>query len=56
MRVAIAAMISPAQTFVHYRRLVEVLGEVMQTPLELVQRKTYREVNQLLAEGEVEVA
>jgi len=56
MRVAIAAMISPAQTFVHYRRLVEVLGEVMQTPVELVQRKTYREVNQLLAEGEVEVA
>ena len=56
VRVAISAMISPAQTFVHYRRLVELLGQLMGTPVALVQRKTYREVNQLLAEGEVEVA
>ncbi len=56
LRVAVGAMISPRETFTAYRRLVDYLGERMQRPGELVQRKTYVEVSELLQKGQIDVA
>ena len=56
LRVAVGAMISPKETFVYYRQLIEYVGEGMQRPIELVQRKTYGEINQLLDKGEIDLA
>jgi phosphonate transport system substrate-binding protein len=56
LRVAVAAMVSPKETFVHYRELLEYLGEKLNQEVELVQRKTYGEINELLGKGEIDLA
>jgi len=56
LRVAVGAMISPKETFEYYRQLIEYIGKKMQRPIDLVQRKTYGEINQLLGRGEIDMA
>lgn len=56
LRVAVAAVISPKGTVESYSGLVNYLGEKTGRPVELVQRRTYMEVNDLLENGEVDVA
>jgi phosphonate transport system substrate-binding protein len=54
--VAIAAMISPKETLVHYQELLSYIGEKSGFRVELVQRKTYDEVNQLFPKGDIDLA
>jgi phosphonate transport system substrate-binding protein len=56
LRVAVAAMVSPKETFVHYRELLAYLGAKLDQEVELVQRKTYGEINELLGKGEIDLA
>lgn len=56
LRVAVGAMISPQQTFQHYRDLLSYLGARLDKSVHLVQRKTYGEINRLLARGEIDLA
>ena len=56
LRVAFASVISPRDTRAPYQKIVDVLSEEMQRPVVLLQRKTYEELNQLVADGEVDVA
>jgi phosphonate transport system substrate-binding protein len=49
-------MVSPKETFIHYRQLFEFIGKKIGRPVELIQRKTYREINQLLGGGEIDIA
>lgn len=56
LRVAVAAMISPKETFNLYRQLLEYLSRRAGKDLEFVQRKTYVEINELLRKGDIEVA
>jgi phosphonate transport system substrate-binding protein len=56
LRVAVGAMISPKETFAYYRQLIEYIGKKMQMPIDLVQRKTYGEISQLLDKGEIDLA
>lgn len=56
LRVAVGAMISPERTHSAYGRLFATLAAGERRPLDLVQRRTYREVNGLLERGEVDVA
>jgi len=56
LRVAVGAMISPKETFIYYRQLVEYIGMKMGRPIDLVQRKTYVEINELLGRGEIDLA
>jgi phosphonate transport system substrate-binding protein len=56
LRVAIGAMVSPKETFIHYRELFEFIGKKIARPVELVQRKTYLEINQLLGRSEIDLA
>ncbi|UCG11591.1 MAG: PhnD/SsuA/transferrin family substrate-binding protein [Deltaproteobacteria bacterium] len=56
LRVAVAAMISPRETFFNYRQLLEYIGGHLSQDIELVQRKTYREINELLRKGEIDLA
>ncbi len=48
---AISAMVSPARTFTDYRAFVRLLAKRLHKPVELKQRKTYEEVNELLRTG-----
>lgn len=56
LKVAIGAMVSPKETFTHYRELFEYVGRKIGRPVELIQRKTYLEINQLLGRGEIDIA
>lgn len=55
-RVAVGAMISPARTIQLYSALFELIGQRLGQPVAVVLKKTYREVNEALLRGEMDVA
>lgn len=56
LRVSVAAVISPRGTAESYQPLLDYLSEELDRPVELVQRRTYQETNDLIESGEVDVA
>lgn len=56
LRVAVAAIISPKDTLDSYKPLLDYIGEKVDRPVELVQRRTYAEINELIKNGEVDLA
>ncbi|MBI5590255.1 MAG: phosphate/phosphite/phosphonate ABC transporter substrate-binding protein [Deltaproteobacteria bacterium] len=56
LRVAVAAMISPKETFIYYRELIDYIGVKLDRDVVLVQRKTYGEVNDLLSRKHIDLA
>ncbi len=56
LRVAVGAMVSPKETLSYYQQLLDLMGEALRRRVELVQRKTYREINDLLGKGEIDLA
>jgi phosphonate transport system substrate-binding protein len=56
LRVAIAAVISPKGTLESYSPFLDYLAERTGRPVELVQRQTYAEVNDLVRDGDVDLA
>jgi phosphonate transport system substrate-binding protein len=54
--VAVAAMISPRETFDLYRQLLAYLAHKLGGDLEFVQRKTYGEIDELLGRGQIDLA
>ncbi len=56
VRVAVAAVISPKGTVESYGPLLNYLSQKLDRPVELVQRRTYAEVNDLIEKGEVDLA
>ncbi len=55
-RVAIGTMISPARTIAVYSDLFHMIGQQMGEEVTILLKKTYREVNELLLNQEVDVA
>jgi phosphonate transport system substrate-binding protein len=55
-RIAIAAVLSPEGTATLYRPLTNYFGKAVGRPVQLIQRRNYQEVNDLLARGGVDVA
>lgn len=56
LRVAVGAMISPKETFIYYRQILDYIAEGLGRQVELVQRKTYSEVNELIGKGRIDLA
>lgn len=56
LRVAVAAVISPKGTVESYSPFLNYLEEKLNRPIELIQRRTYLEVNDLIEHGEVDIA
>jgi phosphonate transport system substrate-binding protein len=56
LRFSVAAVESPRDTYASYSRLIGRLGERLGVSVELVQRRTYREVNDLLTAGQLDAA
>lgn len=56
LRVAVAAMISPQGTMASYQPLLDYLSQRLGRPIQLIQRRTYAEVNDLLRRNEVDLA
>mgnify|MGYP005853454477 CR=1 FL=1 len=56
LRVSVAAVISPKGTAESYRPLLDYLADRLGRPVELVQRQTYAETNDLIEQGAVDLA
>lgn len=56
LRIAVASVLSPKETFRSYQDLVAYLGERAGQPTEFIQRSTYGEVNALIRAGQVDLA
>jgi phosphonate transport system substrate-binding protein len=56
LRVAVGAMISPKETTVYYHQILDYLSNHIGKESELIQRKTYDEINELFGEGEIDLA
>ncbi len=56
LRIAVAAVISPKGNVESYSALLEYIGAKLHRPVELVQRMTYAEVNELIQRGDVDMA
>ena len=56
LRVAVAAMVSPKETFGTYRQLLDYLAGKLGWKVELVQRKTYGEISELIGQGKIDLA
>ncbi len=56
LKVAVAAMISPKETFVYHRQLLDYIGKKLGREVQFVQRKTYGEINELLGKGLIDLA
>jgi len=56
LRVAVAAMVSPKETFVYYRQVLDYIGKRLDKDIEFIQRKTYGEINELFARGQIDLA
>jgi phosphonate transport system substrate-binding protein len=56
LRLAVAAVLSAQSTAETYQPLLDYLSARLERPVELVQRRTYAEINQLIEDGEVDVA
>jgi phosphonate transport system substrate-binding protein len=56
LNVAVAAMISPKETFSYYQELLDYIGVKMNRKVNLIQRKTYEEINELFKNGQVDLA
>ena len=54
--IAIAAVISPEESFVYYNDLLDYISDRLDKPVTLVQRKTYQEINDLVRKKEVDMA
>ena len=57
LRLAVAPVISPRETFVsHYGDLLEYVGDTLEMPVELIQGKTYAEINDQMRSGDATFA
>jgi phosphonate transport system substrate-binding protein len=56
LRISVAPVESPRETYGTYTRLLSRVGEQLGLGVEFVQRRTYREVNDLLAAGQLDAA
>jgi phosphonate transport system substrate-binding protein len=56
LKVAVGAMVSPKETFVYYRQLLDYLAGKLGKDIELVQRKTYGEISELIGKGRIDLA
>ena len=56
LKVAVAAIISPKETFAYYRQLLDYIGHKLGRDIHFIQRKTYGEINELLARSQIDMA
>ncbi|MFC1822738.1 phosphate/phosphite/phosphonate ABC transporter substrate-binding protein [Thermodesulfobacteriota bacterium] len=56
LRVAVGAMISPKETFIYYQQLLDYISRMVGLKGQLIQRKTYGEINEIFGKGQIDLA
>ena len=49
-------MVSPKETFVYYQNLLNYIGTKSNHSVQLIQRKTYGEISELLHKGDIDIS
>jgi len=55
-KVAVGSIMSAQETVVHYHELLEYIAAKLDRQIQLVQRKTYGEINELIGMGQIDLA
>lgn len=56
LRVAVGAMVSPKSTYEYYNELIDYLSQKLGFKYRFIQRKTYKQVNDLIENNQVDIA
>jgi len=56
VKIGVASMITPVDAVKYYQDVIDYIGEKIGQPVEMVHRRTYKEMDSLLERGEVKVA
>lgn len=56
LTVALASITSPKESIIYYGELLQYLEDHLGRPVKVIQRKTYKEVNDLIAAGKVDLS
>lgn len=56
IKIGVASMVTPVDAVKYYQEIIDYIGEQIKQPVQMVQRRTYDEMDYLLEKGEVKVA
>ncbi|MDI6744448.1 MAG: phosphate/phosphite/phosphonate ABC transporter substrate-binding protein [Thermodesulfovibrionales bacterium] len=56
IKIGVASMITPVDTVKYYQEIIDYIGEQINQPVQMIQRRTYEEMDLLLEKGEVKAA
>ena len=56
IRIGVASMITPMDTVKYYQEIIEYIGDRIRHPVQMVHRRTYEEMDELLERGEIKIA
>jgi len=56
VKIAIASVISPKESYSYYEEMIQYISKKLGVPVKMVQRRTYKEINELIKNHEVNLA
>ena len=56
LNIAISAMTSPKETFLYYRKILNYISKKINMPVNMVQKGTYAEINELIKDEKIHIA
>lgn len=56
IKVAIASVISPKESFVYYEKMISYISKKLGMPVKIVQRRSYEEINDLIKNKQIDFA
>lgn len=56
IRIGVASMITPVDTVKYYQEIIGYIGDRKRHPVQMVHRRTYEEMDDLLERGDVKIA
>jgi len=56
IKIGVASMVTPVDAVKYYQEIIDYIGEQIKRPVQMVQRRSYEEMDSLLERGEVKVA
>ncbi len=56
VKIGVASMITPVNAVKYYQDIIDYIGEQIKQPVQMVNRRTYDEMDSLLEKGEVQIA
>ena len=56
IKIGVASMVTPVDAVKYYQEIIDYIGEQINQPVQMVQRRTYEEMDSLLERGEIKIA